>query len=130
MNRTNDTFPRWLIILILIFIVVSFISLGAIVYYKSYFYQDLSKYLLLIPPAILSVGFSVFYKRFKVQAEWLFSFASAVAAICLCVDSLSGTQNDLFPLFFQSGLGYILLVIISALSFAKIISALVGRFLN
>lgn len=130
MNSTSKSYPRWLIILILLFIFAGFVVLGVIINHKYHSNESLSKYMLLIPPAILSLGFSVFYKRYEVQAEWLFSFATASAAISLCVDSLPGVQNDLFPIFLQSGLGYALLVIIAALSFAKIISAFVSRFIN
>lgn len=130
MNSTSKSYPRWLIILILFFIFAGFVVLGVIINHKYHSNESLSKYILLIPPAILSLGFSVFYKRYEVQAEWLFSFATASAAISLCVDSLLGVQNDLFPIFLQSGLGYALLVIIAALSFAKIISAFVSRFIN
>ena len=57
-------------------------------------------------------------------AEFIFSIASALGALTLCVDTLANTQNDLFPYFFQSFIGYLILVVIASISLAKIISAI------
>ncbi|MEI7236349.1 hypothetical protein WCU73_02125 [Pectobacterium brasiliense] len=130
MSSTTNSHPKWLIKLIILIIIATFISLIFIIYYKEYFHQDLSKYLLLIPPSVLSLGFSVFYKRFQTQAEFIFSLAASVAAMSLCIDSLPNTQNNLFPIFFQTGFGYIILVIIAALSLARIISPMIDKFIN
>lgn len=87
--------------------------------------EILSKYWLLVPPILIAFGFSIFYEKLKKIAEFIFSIASALGALTLCIDTLANTQNDLFPYFFQSVIGYLIIVVIASLSLAKIISAII-----
>ncbi|EIF9754653.1 hypothetical protein HRJ04_001881, partial [Escherichia coli] len=59
--------------------------------------EILSKYWLLVPPILIAFGFSIFYEKLKKIAEFIFSIASALGALTLCIDTLANTQNDLFP---------------------------------
>lgn len=105
-------------------IIFGFLALLAIILIKEYNNEFLSKYWLLLPPILLAFGFAIFYKRMEKTAEFIFSIASALGALTLCVDTLANTQNDLFPYFFQSFIGYLILVVIASISLAKIISAI------
>lgn len=120
----NNSLPQSYTKISLGIIVFGFLALLAIILIKEYNNEFLSKYWLLLPPILLAFGFAIFYKRMEKIAEFIFSIASALGALTLCVDTLANTQNDLFPYFFQSFIGYLILVVIASISLAKIISAI------
>lgn len=104
---------------------IGFIAVIVVVIVKELNNEILSKYWLLVPPILIAFGFSIFYDKLKKIAEFIFSIASALGALTLCIDTLANTQNDLFPYFFQSVIGYLIIVVIASLSLAKIISAII-----
>ncbi|KFX00733.1 hypothetical protein [Pectobacterium carotovorum] len=104
---------------------IGFIAVIVVVIVKELNNEILSKYWLLVPPILISFGFSIFYEKLKKIAEFIFSIASALGALTLCIDTLANTQNNLFPYFFQSVIGYLIIVVIASLSLAKIISAII-----
>ncbi|HDC4470537.1 TPA: hypothetical protein O8U04_004328, partial [Enterobacter kobei] len=118
----NNSLPQSYTKISLGIIIFGFLALLAIILIKEYNNEFLSKYWLLLPPILLAFGFAIFYKRMEKTAEFIFSIASALGALTLCVDTLANTQNDLFPYFFQSFVGYLILVVIASISLAKIIS--------
>ncbi|BDO01584.1 MULTISPECIES: hypothetical protein [Enterobacteriaceae] len=120
----NNSLPQSYTKISLGIIIFGFLALLAIILIKEYNNEFLSKYWLLLPPILLAFGFAIFYKRMEKTAEFIFSIASALGALTLCVDTLANTQNDLFPYFFQSFIGYLILVVIASISLAKIISAI------
>ncbi|HBW3115276.1 hypothetical protein [Klebsiella michiganensis] len=120
----NNSLPQSYTKISLGIIIFGFLALLAIILIKEYNNEFLSKYWLLLPPILLAFGFAIFYKRMEKTAEFIFSIASALGALTLCVDTLANTQNDLFPYFFQSFVGYLILVVIASISLAKIISAI------
>ena len=120
----NNSLPQSYTKISLGIIIFGFLALLAIILIKEYNNEFLSKYWLLLPPILLAFGFDIFYKRMEKTAEFIFSIASALGALTLCVDTLANTQNDLFPYFFQSFIGYLILVVIASISLAKIISAI------
>ncbi|WP_227160355.1 hypothetical protein [Enterobacter cloacae] len=120
----NNSLPQSYTKISLGIIIFGFLAILAIILIKEYNNEFLSKYWLLLPPILLAFGFAIFYKRMEKTAEFIFSIASALGALTLCVDTLANTQNDLFPYFFQSFIGYLILVVIASISLAKIISAI------
>lgn len=120
----NNSIPKSYKIFSLTIMALGLISLIVIIIIKEHNNEIISKNWLLAPPILLSFGFTVFYKKMKKIAEFIFSIAAALGALTLCIDTLANTQNDLFPYFFQSFIGYIILVVIASLSMAKIFSAI------
>lgn len=125
----NNSLPQSYIKFSLGLIIFGFLALLVIIVIKEFNNEFLSKYWLLLPPILLAFGFSIFYERMEKIAEFIFSIASALGALTLCVDTLANTQNDLFPYFFQSAIGYLILVVIASISLAKILSAILLKIL-
>ena len=57
MNSTSKSYPRWLIILILLFIFAGFVVLGVIINHKYHSNESLSKYILMPLLLMLEIGF-------------------------------------------------------------------------
>ncbi|HCD9028046.1 TPA: hypothetical protein NEF91_005511 [Klebsiella oxytoca] len=79
------------------------------------------KELLLLPPIIASLGIIRFYKSQEKLIEILFGISGSLAALSMCIDSISFLPNDLFAYFMQNKVGYLSLSIIAALLVAKTI---------
>ncbi|EPK3725454.1 hypothetical protein PJ151_005096 [Klebsiella pneumoniae] len=116
-------------LLALILMGIGLFIIGYLIYSKEKTGTSISIYFLLAPPIIISIGLSVFYKRIKRYAELLYAIAAAASALTLCLDALPNSTNNLFPYFFQSILGYLILVWIAALSLANILYTFIPKII-
>ncbi|HCM9264870.1 MULTISPECIES: hypothetical protein [Enterobacterales] len=106
------------------------LAVAYLIYRKENNGMDIYNYFLLAPPIIISFGLSAFYKRIKPHAELLYAIAATASALTLCLDALPDSTNNLFPYFFQSVLGYLILVWVAALSLANIIYTIAHKILS
>ena len=79
---------------------IGIIAVIVVIIVKELNNETLYKYWLLAHPVLIAFGFSIFYEKLKKIAEFIFSIASALGVLTLCIDTLVNTQNDLFPYFF------------------------------
>ncbi|WP_141110895.1 hypothetical protein [Citrobacter europaeus] len=108
-------------ILCLVIIILTMATLIIIVIVKDSKNLPIPKELLLLPPIIASLGIIRFYKSQEKLIEILFGISGSLAALSMCIDSISFLPNDLFAYFMQNKVGYLSLSIIAALLVAKTI---------
>ncbi|HGT5340540.1 TPA: hypothetical protein ACM36W_004484 [Escherichia coli] len=103
----------------LVIIILTMAALIIIVIVKDSKNLPIPKELLLLPPIIASLGIIRFYKSQEKLIEILFGISGSLAALSMCIDSISFLPNDLFAYFMQNKVGYLSLSIIAALLVAK-----------
>ncbi|WP_370420533.1 hypothetical protein AB9Q29_008200 [Pantoea vagans] len=81
--------------------------------------QDVSKFLLLIPPILSSIALIRLYRKIEKQLEIILAVAAMITSLSLCLETIP-VPNNAFQIFMQNSLGYTCLSTISAILIAKV----------